>query len=127
MSKFLSLSLCLLVAVTIAVTADAQDHKIPAIPDEFSCTIEANIANNGYTFDIREYYDVQNNRIRMERHSRGSSMINIFDFNNVSLFFNVFFNILVFVFSFFLFFSLLAMTNGKWKLPSFCVFHYVCH
>lgn len=49
-----------------------------------STTIEANIVDKAYTLDIREHYDTENNRVRMERRtSDGGFELDIYNYMTV--------------------------------------------
>eukprot|EP00761_Pharyngomonas_kirbyi_P011656 gb/GECH01011682.1/.p1 GENE.gb/GECH01011682.1/~~gb/GECH01011682.1/.p1 ORF type:complete len:705 (+),score=157.54 gb/GECH01011682.1/:1-2115(+) len=59
-------------------SVDQDAVSLPTLPDDFSTSIDAVIANRGYTIGLQEYYDYTNNRLRFDTHRHNSSLIEIF-------------------------------------------------
>lgn len=66
----------------IGVVHADNGMDFPSLPDSFSAEIEANILEKNYSLIVREYYDYDNNRYRIENHNSQYSHIELCDFNS---------------------------------------------
>ncbi len=57
------------------------NHKRPFLPKQFSLRVEANILDQNYTTDIREWYDEINNRGSLEQDDTGIRSYGIYDYD----------------------------------------------
>jgi hypothetical protein len=57
-----------------------EDKAIPLLPDSFSSVIEASITEKNYTIEMKETYDYDNNRFRIERHDHDRSTVELCNF-----------------------------------------------
>lgn len=81
----MDLSTILIVFTGLVVTfSNAVD--LPDLPDQWTATIEANIANRNYTVHFKEWHDATGDRGRVDFYSRreGSSTSSIYDFESTT-------------------------------------------